>query len=141
MKYCILLRKTEYYQNNNKRVRAFFYQMLLRRKQIRYGILIPPNTCGIGLSIAHLGPIIINDKCTVGENCRIHVGVVLGANGGNPPRIGSNVYIGPGAKVFGDICVADGVSIGANAVVNHDCTEKNGIYVGIPAKLVRVKEK
>lgn len=48
--------------------------------------------------------------------------------------IGDNVYLGPGAKIFGGIYIADGCKIGANAVVNKSCKEKNGILVGIPAK-------
>lgn len=109
--------------------------------QIRTGLLIPPNTCGEGLSIAHMGPIIINGRTKIGKNLRIHAGVIIGANGSNPPMIGDNCYIGPGAKVFGDIIIADGVSIGANAVVNHDCPEKNGVYVGVPANLIKYRQR
>ena len=58
------------------------------------------------------------------------------ANGGKPPRIGDNVYLGPGSKVFGDIELADGVMVGANAVVNHSCMEAGAHLVGIPAKAV-----
>ena len=76
----------------------------------------------------------LNAGSTVGKNCRIHPGVCIGANGGKPPRIGDNVYLGPGAKVFGDIELADGVMVGANAVVNHSCMEEGAHLVGIPAK-------
>lgn len=87
-----------------------------------------------------MGSIIINGQAKIGKNLRVHVGVNIGANGGNPPVIGDNCYIGPGAKLFGDIVVANGVSIGANAVVNHDCPEENGVYVGVPAKFVKSKK-
>ena len=141
MKYCIRLRRTEFYLNTGKKVRYLFSKFLLNRLQIKTGLLIPPNTCGEGLSIAHLGPIIINGDSRVGSNLRIHVGVNIGANGGTPPVIGDNCYIGPGAKLFGEIIVVNGVYIGANAVVNRDCLEANGVYVGVPAKFVKYKEK
>lgn len=58
---------------------------------------------------------------------------ILERTGGASPTIGNNVYIGPGAKIFGDIQIADGVKIGANAVVNKSCLHKNAILVGVPA--------
>lgn len=39
------------------------------------------------------------------------------------PKIGDNVYIGPGAVLFGDIEIADNCWIGANAVVNKSFLE------------------
>lgn len=38
----------------------------------------------------------------------------------NAPIIRDNVYIGPGAKLFGKIKIGNNVAIGANAVVNKD---------------------
>ena len=99
----------------------------------RYSLHIPPHTCGKGLNIAHCGPIVINDGARIGNNLRIHVGASIGANKGEAPRIGDNVYIGPGAKVFGGITIADGVKIGANAVVNKECLLDGAVLVGIPA--------
>lgn len=78
--YC--LRKAEYYSNTGNVFLACYYKYRLRRLQNRFAIHIPINVCGKGLSIAHLGPIIINNDAVIGENCRIHVGVNIGANGG-----------------------------------------------------------
>lgn len=94
-----------------------------------------------GLSIAHLGPIVINADSKIGENCRIHVGVNIGANGGGSPIIGDNVYIGPGAKIFGEITIADHCRIGANAVVNKSFTEPGVTIVGVPGHAVVSDEK
>jgi serine O-acetyltransferase len=55
------------------------------------------------------------------------------------PKIGDNVYIGPGAKIFGDIEIADGIAIGANSVVNRSFTEPNIGIAGIPAKKINDK--
>ncbi|WP_223847722.1 hypothetical protein [Bifidobacterium callitrichos] len=44
------------------------------------------------------------------------------------------MYIGPGAKIFGNIYISDNCKIGANAVVNHSCQTVGATLVGIPAK-------
>lgn len=53
------------------------------------------------------------------------------------PKIGNDVYIGPGAVIFGDIEIADGCYIGANAVVNKSILEPNSVIVGIPTKVIK----
>ena len=53
------------------------------------------------------------------------------------PVIGNNVDIGVGAKIIGDITIADDVKIGAGAVVTKSCLEKGATLVGIPAKPVK----
>lgn len=132
-KYLIVLRKAEYHVNLKHLLTKCWYMWRLKRMQNRYGVHIPINTCGKGLSIAHLGTIVVNGDAVIGENCRIHVGVVVGDSGG-VPRIGNNVYIGPGAKIFGAINIADNCKIGANAVVNKSFTQKGATLVGVPAK-------
>lgn len=101
------------------------------------GFSIPINTCGPGLSIAHRGTIVINENAIVGENCRIHVCVNIGGFDG-APRIGNNVYIGPGAKIYGDIHIGNNVAIGANAVVNKSFPD-NVTIGGIPAQIISEK--
>lgn len=49
------------------------------------------------------------------------------------PIIGNNVYIGPGAKIFGKITIGNNVTIGANAVVLKNAPD-NAVMVGIPAR-------
>lgn len=65
--------------------------------------------------------------------------VNIGANNGSSkaPRIGDNVYIGPGAVVFGDIEIADGCYIGANSVVCRSVVEANAVVVGVPGHIVK----
>lgn len=92
--------------------------------------------------MAHTGTIVISTYAIIGENCRIHAGVNIGTAAGTQgqaPKIGNNVYIGPGAKIYGPITVADGVAIGANAVVNKDFLEENATLVGVPAKVINYK--
>ncbi len=52
--------------------------------------------------------------------------------------IGNDVWIGTGAIVLDGIHIADGCVIGAGAVVTKN-TERNGVYVGSPARLIRCR--
>lgn len=144
MKYLVLLRKTEYYCNvGNKsvifKIKSYIYRYRLHNLGIRLGYSIPINVFGAGLSLPHSGTIVVSVNAKVGEFCRLHVGVNIGASGGNPhaPIIGNNVYIGPGAILFGEIKIADNVTIGANATVNKDCDKTNVVLAGTPAKIVK----
>ena len=138
------LRKLEYYQNCKKgtlnKIYYLYLQYLFRRKSISLGVIIPENVFGPGLAIAHYGTIIVNHNARVGKNCRIQAGVNIGASGGDDkaPLIGDNVYIGPGAIIFGDIRIGNNVAIGANSTVNKTFDENNILIAGSPAK--RIKE-
>lgn len=107
-----------------------------RRHSINLGFTIPPNVFGPGLSVAHWGTIVVNDKAKVGANCRIHPGTCLGEKGGLAPTLGDNCYIGPGAKLFGGIVLGSRVSIGANAVVTKNFPD-HAVVVGVPAKNIK----
>lgn len=142
-KYEILLRKSEYYKNCKhdllSKIMFKFYNKCRLKIGIRCGFEIPLNVCGKGLSIAHIGTIIINSGTKIGENCRMHVGVNIGTRAGlvnSAPTIGNNVYIAPGAKLFGKIEIADNIVIGANAVVNKSFTENGIAIAGVPAKKI-----
>lgn len=50
--------------------------------------------------------------------------------------IEDDVWIGSGAKVLAGVTIRKGCVIAANAVVTKD-TEANGIYAGVPAKLIK----
>jgi serine O-acetyltransferase len=55
----------------------------------------------------------------IGENCRIHNCDFIGTTAGYPdqvPKLGNNVYIAPGVKIFRPIEIADGVAMGSNSV-------------------------
>ena len=132
------LRKAEYAYNTHKVFRHVALLKLLRI-QTRYGISIPMNVVGEGFEMVHLGSVIINNHAKIGKMCRLHPGVCVGANHDLAPVIGDRVYIGPGAKVFGEITLADDIQIGANAVVNKSCDQKGAILVGNPARQVEQK--
>lgn len=145
-KYEILLRKAEYYHNCKKGLLWKPIQIWTYYRVKKYGwklgYSIPINVFGKGLSIAHVGTIVVNAAAKVGDYCRIHACVNIGtAAGGNSksPTLGNRIYIGPGAKIFGGIFIADGIAIGANAVVNKSFEEPNVTIAGVPAKVVSHK--
>ncbi len=117
--------------------------MVLKFNQLIFGISFPENfTLGKGLFISHIGTIIVNSGCTMGENCNIAPMVVIGwgrVNGKEGyPQIGNRVWIGPGAKIFGPITIGDDVAIGANSVVNFD-VPNNSTVVGASARIIENK--
>lgn len=136
------MRKLEYYQNCKNygayKIYGLFLKYKFRKISIKLGFSIPINTFGPGLSIVHYGTIIINKNVRVGANCRMHACVNIGASGGRSlaPRLGDNVYIAPGAKIYGDISIPNNTAIGANAVVNKSFEKENTIIAGIPAKVI-----
>ena len=136
------LRKIEYLYNVRKnnlfcKMQLFFLEFINHRLATRLGLTIPKNVFGPGLCIVHHGTIVVSDMATVGENCRIHPSSSIGDYNG-APTIGNNVYIGPGAKIFGKIKIGNNVAIGANAVVNKNIPD-NVTVAGIPAKIISNK--
>ncbi len=133
-----LLRRVEYLQTLTTgvgRLRYLAGRVRLARLAVHTGISIPPGTFGPGLSVAHVGSIVVNDRVRVGAYCRIHSGTNLGVHAGGVPTLGDRVYIAPGAVVFGGITVGDDVAIGANCVLADDVP--SGVTVaGVPARIV-----
>lgn len=137
-KYQRALRRLEYVENTQKFICIrLICKLYFRYLSTKLGFSIPINCFGPGLSIAHYGTIVVNEKVKVGANCRIHVCVNIGAGNKSAPILGNNVYIGPGAKIFGDIIIGNNVKIGANAVVNKSFVNDNIIIAGVPAKIVK----
>ena len=95
---------------------------------------------GPGLIILHSVGVIVNTSVRAGENAILEGGVTLGAEKKQSPTLGDNVFIGGGAKVIGGVRVGNRARIGANAVVVEDVPE-GATAVGIPAKVVRVRDK
>ncbi len=140
-----LLRRVEYLTNCKKsrnplwRLVHKWYSLRFHAQSVRCGFDIPPNVFGPGLSIAHRGTIVVHPDARIGENCRIHVDVVIGTRPGPAdlvPAIGDNCYIGPGAKIFGEIVIGPNTAIGANSVVNQSVPDGFCTIAGAPARKV-----
>jgi len=96
-------------------------------------------TIGERLLLPHPNGVIFHEKTVIGDDCMIMQQVTLGQLGEeSAPTIGSNVYIGAGAKVLGPVTIGDGAAIGANAVVLTD-VPAGATAVGVPAKIVKGK--
>lgn len=91
---------------------------------------------GPGFVLIHSTGIVINACVRGGEHVYLEHQVTIGAERRQAPVLGSNVFVGAGAKIIGPIIVGDGARIGANAVVVDDVPEYTTV-VGIPAKVVR----
>lgn len=114
--------------------------MLNRRKKNRLGHMLDldiySESFDYGLKIFH-GGIIVHPSAKFGKNCSLHGHNCIGNNGKSDqvPCGGNNVDVGIGACIIGNIQISDNVVIGANAVVNKSIKEKDGVYIGVPAKL------
>jgi len=136
------LRKMEYLHNCKRknpvsRLYLFILEVINHRLETRLGFTIPKNVFDSGLCIVHHGTIVVSPKAKVGKNCRIHPSTSIGDYHG-APTIGNNVYIGPGAKIFGNISIGNNVAVGANAVVNSNFPD-NVTIGGIPAVVLSQK--
>jgi len=86
---------------------------------------------------------VIGGYAVIGEDATILNGVTIGSKKiGNAemPKIGSDVYIGTGAKIIGDITIGDRVTIGANAVCLISLPDDVVAY-GVPVKLKTASEE
>lgn len=139
-KYLRLLRKEERYTFDKPcRLLSFWYKALKNRLGARLGFIISAGCFAEGLQLEHYGSVIVNPKARIGRNCKIHGNCCIGSTGGYPdnsPVIGDNVDIGQGAQILGGISIADGVRIGAGAVVVKDVLEPGVTVVGVPGKVL-----
>jgi serine O-acetyltransferase len=142
LRFQLRLRRIEYLHNaagHNplKGLWRFVLEVVNHRLATRLGFTIPKNVFGPGLHIVHYGTIVVHPDARVGRNCRLHPSTSIGDYNG-VPRLGDNVYIGPGAKIYGPVTLGDNVAVGANTVVNKSFGS-NVTLGGVPARIVAEK--
>jgi len=120
------------------------YMLLFDRIRSKWGIEIPRSAeIGEGFYIGHSGGIIISGAAKIGKNVNISQQVTIGISGQGDnqgvPIIGDNVYIAPGAKIFGKIRVGNNVKIGANAVIYKDIPDDAIVVLDPGFKIVSFK--
>ena len=115
-------------------------RLLQRRLVRRYGLYLADGAkIGEGLKLPHPNGILIGRNAVIGKNVMIYQQVTIGGkNQGDTksdrvPRIGDGAILYAGAKLLGDIDVAPGTIVGANAVLTHS-TEPDSVWAGIPAQ-------
>jgi serine O-acetyltransferase len=127
-----LLRRAEYAMTLKSawgRLRCVVARVRLARASLRSGISIPPGVFGPGLSIAHYGSIVVNDKARAGSFVRLHSATNIGQNHRGFPVIGSHVYIGPGAVIYGAAVIGDHSRVGANAIFGDRVAPRRSVIV------------
>lgn len=150
MRFTIVMRLTEYCVNTGQSPLLRFPVLFWFRKlSVKLGFSLGPNIFGPGVAIVHHGLLIIDPTTRIGRNCRIHMGVHIGGAAvfvdartaaDYSPRLGDNVYIGPGAKIYGPVRIGSNCTIGANAVVTKDFDRDGLLIAGIPAKVLAENE-
>lgn len=132
------LRITEYHYNTGHKIRYIVNTMILNRKRNKYGLHICINCFDRGLKIMHLGSILTNSGVRVGKDCSVHIGTAFVSQGviNGVPVIGDDVVIGVGATLLGNISIANGIAVGANALVNKSFEEEGIAIAGVPAKKI-----
>jgi serine O-acetyltransferase len=125
-----------------KRSRWQWLALLIRSRGIKVsGCEINPfAVIGPGLYVVHSPGVGIGAYVTIGANCRLHLGSVVGPpridkGMGQPTVIGDNVFIGTHAVVPGGITVGDGAVIGANVVVMRDVEPHTILSVSPPKQV------
>lgn len=141
-RFLCLLRKTEYHRNNDGLIHKALYVFYKRRKNVlgrKLGIEMGHNCFDAGLLIYHAGNIVVNGNAKIGKNCKLHGSNCIGNNGFDNvcPIIGNNVRLGVGAKVIGNVRIANNITIAAGAIV-VDSFEEEGITIGgVPARKIK----
>ncbi len=123
-----------------------FYLFQNHRMISKWGISLRRTTeIGEAFYIGHYGGIFIAGDAKIGRNVNISQDVTIGVSGQGDKRgcpvIGDNVYIAPGAKLFGKIKIGNNVKIGANAVVYKDVPNDSIVVLEYSMKIISRKDK
>lgn len=93
---------------------------------------------GPGLFLMHHTGVFVG-PATIGDNCVLHHNVTIGqrvASGDHGvPRLGDDVWIGPGATITGDVTIGDGATISAGSVVSRDVPAR-ALVAGNPGRVI-----
>ncbi len=122
------------------RALAAFWRLRQARLGQRLGLTIPPGVFGPGLCLPHYGTIVVNDQARFGARTRLHASTNIGMHRGVAPTGGDDIYIGPGAVIYGGITIGDRAYIGANSVVNRDVPDDTTV-VGAPARPIALRSR
>lgn len=111
---------------------------------IEEGGIIAPNV--VVTTEVHIGKhALLNVAATIqhnsilGDYCTVGPGVHIGGN----VKLGNGVFVGIGAIISNNVTIASGVVVAAGAVVppHSHLDVENGVYIGVPAKLVTTNKE
>jgi len=90
---------------------------------------------GPGFVLVHSNGVVINGAVRGGKDIKIEHQVTIGAERGQSPVLGDDIFVGAGAKIIGPVRIGSGVRVGANAVVLADVPD-GATAVGVPARCI-----
>ncbi|MFI3227140.1 MAG: poly-gamma-glutamate biosynthesis protein [Clostridia bacterium] len=142
-KYIKYMRLSSYYYEVRRKniINSLMYIINVRKMNSlgrKIGTECGENVFDKGLKIFHTHGNVINGNARVGENCRLYGNNCIGNNGieRECPSIGNNVRLCVGAKVLGNVTLADNIIVAAGAIVLDSCLEERVLLAGVPAKVV-----
>lgn len=135
------------------------YWDLLNEKKVSIPNLVSPNSyidpsanLGKGNVICHqafIGPCsevgdnnlintsaLMEHESKIGSHCHLAPKSVLAGRS----TLGNSCFLGAGAQIIDQLQVASGTTIGAGACLIESIFSENQVYVGVPAKLIKIKE-
>ncbi|MEM7449295.1 MAG: serine O-acetyltransferase [Myxococcota bacterium] len=99
----------------------------------------PAARMGRGVFIDHGMGVVIGETATVGDDCILFKGVVLGGTNRTHqqrhPQLGQGVVVGTNACILGNIEIGDGARVGSGSVVLRSVPQ-NATVVGVPGRIV-----
>ena len=121
----------------------FFPRFISHLSRFFTGIEIHPGVkIGEGLFIDHGMGVVIGETAEIGNNVVLYQGVTLGGTSlqkkKRHPTLGDNVVVGAGAKLIGDITIANDVKIGSGSVVINS-VPPHATVVGVPGRIVEIR--
>lgn len=107
----------------------------------KFGVDIHPAvSIGYGFMIDHATGVVIGETSSIGNNCTIYHNVTLGGTGkissDRHPKIESNIIIGCGSILLGNIKIGSGTKIGAGSIV-VESSEPNSVIIGNKSKIIK----
>ena len=107
------------------------------------GIEIHPGAkIGEGVFIDHGMGVVVGETSEIGDNVTLYQGVTLGGTSlqrtKRHPTLGSDVVVGVGAQLIGNITIGDNTKIGAGSVVITSVPD-NATVVGVPGRVVAIR--
>lgn len=130
----------------------------LIKSQFSVATLIHPSAivsthAKVGLGTVVFANVVVNCAVTIGNACIINTGATIdhdckigdgchispGANLAGTVTVGRLSWVGIGSSVVECMQIAENTQIGAGAAITSN-TEKNSLYVGIPAKKIKSLE-
>lgn len=139
-------RRDKVFSANTPSFLKAYYKFYLRRIDAKNGADI--NFCSDGRDNFDGHPIlehgikgvVIAGGAKIGKNVVISHQVTIGRSRNEAPIIGDNVYIGPGAKIFGGIKVGNNVRIGANCVVFQNIPDNATVVLEKPRVIIKEQD-